>query len=213
MCARPRSGCYSLLSWSASRACTGGDPRWRSACSTVRAWAEAAQGYGPANLVALLRLLRGDLRGLDLSQLALRGAYLQGVELQDANLSGALMRECVFSETFDVIAAVAISCSGQYWAAANQRGEVRVWHEAGQTLHLGWRAHTDSVWGLAFSPDERTLASGSSDGSVKLWDVASGALLWSSWQTKGITCLALSPDGSLLASGGLDGTVRLWDPK
>ncbi len=179
----------------------------------VRERAEEAQGYGPATLVALLRLLRGDLRGLDLSHLALRGAYLQGVEMQEANLSGALMRECVFSETFDVIAAVAISCSGQYWAAANQRGEVRVWHEAGQTLHLGWRAHTDSVWGLAFSPDERTLASGSSDGSVKLWDVASGALLWSSWQTKGITCLALSPDGSLLASGGLDGTVRLWDPK
>ena len=189
------------------------EERLRELLSTLRPWDEQAQGYGPANLVALLRLLRGDLRGLDLSQLALRGVYLQGVELQDANLSAALMRESVFSETFDVIAAVAISRSGQYRAAANQRGEVRVWHEAGQTLHLAWRAHTDSVWGLAFSPDERTLASGSSDGSVKLWDVASGALLWSSWQTKEITCLAFSPDGSLLASGGLDGTVRLWDPQ
>src|SRR5437879_4480233 len=59
---------------------------------------EEAQGYGPANLVALLRLLQGDLRGLDLSHLAIRGAYLQGVEMQDANLSGALMRESVFTE-------------------------------------------------------------------------------------------------------------------
>src|SRR5437763_1569301 len=140
MCARPRSGCYSLLSWSASRACTGGDPRWRSACSTVRAWAEAAQGYGPANLVALLRLLRGDLRGLDLSQLALRGAYLQGVELQDTTLAGARLRECVFTEAFDAITAVAISPSGQYWATGGRRGGAYVWRENDQTFHLALHA-------------------------------------------------------------------------
>src|SRR5437660_1232639 len=43
------------------------------------------QGYGPANVITLLKALRGHLRGLDLSQLAIRGAYLQGVELQDDN--------------------------------------------------------------------------------------------------------------------------------
>ena len=179
----------------------------------LRERAEVAQGYGPANLVALLRLLRGDLRGLDLSQLVLRGVYLQGVELQDATLAGALMRESVWTSTFDAIWAVAISHSGQYWAAGSKRGEVRVWREAGQTLHLAWQAHTDFVWTLAFSPDERTLASGSPDGSVKLWDVASGTLLWSGWHTKGTTWLAFSPDGGLLASGGLVATVRLWDAK
>src|SRR5438105_2241678 len=63
----------------------------------VRERAEEAQGYGPANLVALLRLLRGELRGLDLSNLALRGAYLQGVEMQDATLAGTLMRESVWT--------------------------------------------------------------------------------------------------------------------
>src|SRR5205807_5433078 len=56
----------------------------RALLEGLRERAEEAQGYGPANLVALLRLLRGDLRGLDLSQLSLRGVYLQGVELQDA---------------------------------------------------------------------------------------------------------------------------------
>src|SRR5712692_1490016 len=176
--------------------------------SQLRAWADSAQGYGPANLVALLR--RGDLRGLNLSQLSLRGVYLQGVELQDATLSGALIRECVFTEAFDAITAGAISGSGQYWAAASRRGEVRVWREAGQTLHLVWQAHTDLVWTLAFSPDERTLASGSLDNIVKLCDVESRALLWSGWHTKGILCLAFAPDGGLLASGGFDATVRLW---
>src|SRR6266849_7074164 len=182
--------------------------------SQLRAWADSAQGYGPANVLALLREHWGHLRGLDLSRLALRGASLQGVEMQDATLSGALIRECVFSETFDGITAVAISRSGQYWAAASRRGEVRVWREAGQTLHLVWQAHTDMVWTLAFSPDERTLASGSLDNSVKLCDVESRALLWSGWQTKGIICLAFAPDGGLLASGEYGATVvRLWDPK
>src|SRR3989440_845315 len=89
----------------------------RAGLDALRERAEVAQGYGPANLVALLRQLRGNLRGLDLSHLALRSASLQGVEMQDANLSGTLIRECVLSEAFDAITAVAISRSGQYWAA------------------------------------------------------------------------------------------------
>jgi WD40 repeat protein/transcriptional regulator with XRE-family HTH domain len=173
----------------------------------------ATQGYGPANVITLLTALRGHLRGLDLSQLAIRGAYLQGVELQDANLSGALLEECVLTEAFDTIWAVAISQSGQYWAAAGRRGEVRLWRGAGQTLHRVWQAHMDITTVVAFSPDERLLASGSTDGSVKLWDVESGAALWSGGQASTILCGAFASDGSLLASGGLDATVRLWDPK
>jgi WD40 repeat protein len=189
------------------------EERLRELLSRLGAQGEQAQGYGPANLVALLRLLRGDLRELDLSQLALRGAYLQGVELQDANLSGALLRECVWTQSFDAITALAISQSGQYWAAAGRRGEVRVWREAGQRLHRVWGAHTDTVWALAFSPDERLLASGSADGSLKLWDVEDGAARWSGWLTKPIICLAFAPGGDLLASAGNDATLRFWDPK
>jgi WD40 repeat protein len=173
----------------------------------------ATEGYGPANVITLLTALRGHLRGLDLSRLSIRGAYLQGVEMQDASLSGALLQECVFTETFDAIIAVVTSLTGQYWAAGSKRGEVRVWREGGQILHLAWQAHTDQTYGLAFSPDERMLASGSLDGSVKLWDVETGTLLWSGWQTQGTAWLAFAPDGSLLASGGHEGTVRLWDAK
>ncbi len=178
-----------------------------------RAKPEAEQGYGPGNVVNLLRLLRGNLRGLDLSQLVLSGVDLQWVQMQDANLSGALLRESFLTETFDAIWVVAISRSGQYWAAAGRRGEVHLWSGAGQTLHRVWQAHTDIATTLAFSPDERTLASGSTDGSVKLWDVDGGAVLSSSMQASSILCMAYASDGGLLASGSLDGTVRLWDPK
>jgi hypothetical protein len=48
--------------------------------------ADNVQGYGPSNLVTLVRMLRGDLRNLDLSNLTLRRLYLQGIEMQDTYL-------------------------------------------------------------------------------------------------------------------------------
>ncbi len=179
--------------------------------SHLRTRADDAQGYGPANLLTLLRELRGHLRSLDLSQLAIRGAYLHGVEMQDASLARASLRETVFNEAFDIPWAVAISRNGQYWAAGSRRGEARVWRKEGKLLHLAWQAHSDTVRALAFSPDGRALATGSWDGSIKLWDIESGALLWTSWFPDNIECLALAPDGRTLASGGDDATVQLWD--
>jgi WD40 repeat protein/transcriptional regulator with XRE-family HTH domain len=170
-----------------------------------------AQGYGPANLLALLRMLRGHLRSLDLSQLAIRGASLQGVEMQDASLAEALLRDTTFTEAFDATRVVAISRNGTYWAAGSRRGKARVWQEGGKLLHLAWQAHTDTVAALAFSPDGRTLATGSWNGAITLWDIESGTLLWTSWHTTNIQNLTFAPDGGTLASGGNDATVRLWD--
>ncbi|MCX6047260.1 MAG: AAA family ATPase [Chloroflexi bacterium] len=181
-----------------------------SLLAAYRSQSSAAQGYGPANLVALLRLQRGDLRGIDLSQLALRGVYLQGVEMQNTTLAGATIQDSVFTETFDAITAVAISSTGEYWAAASRRGEVRLWKANGQILHRAWRPHTDMVWSLTFSPDGRTLASGSWDSTVKLWDVTSGALLWSAKHTNHVNSVVFAPNGTMLASSGNDATI-LWN--
>jgi WD40 repeat protein/transcriptional regulator with XRE-family HTH domain len=170
-----------------------------------------AQGYGPANILMLLLLQRGHLRGLDLSNLSLREVYLQGAQMQGANLSRALIQNTVFTETIDAIWAVATSPKGQYWAAASKRGEVHVWDEEGQTMRWNWQAHTDTTYALAFSPDGCSLVSGSWDDTIKLWDLESGALLWSGWHPAGILSTAFAPDERLLASGGNDATVRLWD--
>jgi WD40 repeat protein len=174
-------------------------------------WADDAQGYGSANLVALLRLHRGNLRGLDLSRLALRNLYLQGVDMWDTSLANSLIQDSVFTEPFDAITAVASDRNGRYWAAASRRGEIRIWEENGRNLHRVWRAHANMLWTMAFSPDGNTLASGSWDGHIKLWEVASGTLLWSGRHTSHVNSISFSPDGLLLASGGNDATVRLWD--
>ncbi len=173
--------------------------------------ADYAQGYGPANLLTLLREQRGHLRGLDLSRLSIRRAFLQGVQMQDTSLAGATLRDTVFTESFDAIRAVAISSHGHFWATGGRRGKIQVWRQGGKTLHLAWQAHTDTIRALAFSPDRATLATGSWDGAIKLWDLERGTLLWASWLPTKIQCLALAPDGQSLVSGGGDAIVRLWD--
>ena len=56
------------------------------------------QGYGPGNVVNLLRLMRGDLRGLDRLRLDMRQVNLPGVELQDTTLAGAHVSEAVLGQ-------------------------------------------------------------------------------------------------------------------
>ena len=191
-----------------------------SLLALLRERADYAQGYGPTNLVTLLRLQQGHLRGVDLSHLALRRVYLQGVEMQDASLTGATLRDSVLTSALDATFAVAISRNAQYWAAGSRSGEVRVWREAGQTLHLLWQAHTDTVMALAFSPDERRLATGSWDGTITLWEVERETLsgtqvspLWTVWQPSSVLSVAFAPDGRTLASSANDAIVRLWDPQ
>jgi WD40 repeat protein/transcriptional regulator with XRE-family HTH domain len=177
-----------------------------------RAQPLAAQGYGPGNVVNLLRLLRGDLRGLDLNRLLLRQAYLQGVEAQDTSLAGAMLRDVVWTETFDAIQSIAASADGAYWATASRSGEVRVWEAGSQAPYRVWQAHDASTWtcDLAFGPDGRTLATASWDGTVRLWDVATAALLWLARHPSHIQRVAFAPDGGMIASCGGEKMAWVW---
>ena len=65
---------------------------------------------------------------------------------------------------------------------------------------------------LAFSYDSSTLASGSLDETVKLWNVATGKeRVVLRGHRSGISAIAFSPDDRTLASAGMDDAVRLWD--
>ena len=79
-----------------------------------------------------------------------------------------------------------------------------------QPNHMGSiEAHMESVVSVAFSSDGVTLATGSWDGTVKLWNVVTRqniAIVGSAGPL-----VAFSSDGVTLAIGSRDGTVKLWD--
>src|SRR5262245_7325929 len=87
-------------------------------------------------------------------------------------------------------------------------------------LRATLKGHTQAVVAVSFSPDSKTLASASYDGTLKLWDMTTGKELATLGEYRGcLGCVAFSPDGKTLASGTIGSPVyvpdlkkvKLWD--
>lgn len=103
---------------------------------------------------------------------------------------------------------VAFSPNGEFLATVG--GTIKLWRMADESL---FRVLLDSEYGsfnrAVFSPDSRFLASVSGDGTVKVWQVADGALLFDFAGQPYVESVAFSPDGALLALGREDRTVEI----
>jgi serine/threonine protein kinase len=72
--------------------------------------------------------------------------------------------------------------------------------------------HADKVVAVAISPDGKTLASGSFDNTIKIWNLQTGELTSTlTGHTGWVVSVAISPDGKTLVSGSFDNTIKIWN--
>ncbi|MBD2438424.1 serine/threonine-protein kinase [Nostoc sp. FACHB-110] len=74
--------------------------------------------------------------------------------------------------------------------------------------------HNNNVKSLAITPDGQTLVSGSSDQTIKVWNLANGSLIGTLLShSSGVISVAISSDGQTLASSSNDQTIKIWNLK
>jgi WD40 repeat protein len=135
----------------------------------------------------------------------------------------------VFKGDAGRIKALAFSPDGKTLASAGncnrtdlRPGRLVLWDmAAGGKERAALRGHTAAVADVAFSPDGKSLASASWDGTVRLWDMATGKELLTIKAHPEAYAVRFTPDGKALVSGGgvfeaaitpkTPGEVKLWD--
>ena len=80
--------------------------------------------------------------------------------------------------------------------------------------HIIYSGHAQPVTAVAWSRDDRWIASGSYDDTVQVWDATNGGHVFTYHGHKdSVTVVAWSPDGKRIASGSDDDTVQVWDAR
>ncbi|KAG2740747.1 WD40 repeat-like protein [Suillus brevipes Sb2] len=125
----------------------------------------------------------------------------------------------------DAVWSMALSPNGKMIATGSGvYDDKRLWDVETRKVIAKWEGHTGAAFALCWSADGERVASGSSDGTARVWDVDSGKnilRLWdvetrkviAKWEghTGAVCALCWSADGERVASGSWDGTARVWD--
>ena len=164
-------------------------------------------------------------RHADLREVSFVGAWIRKADFAHAKMAGVDFGERAkfnlgyFDGNGFVAGDKLVAFSKDFlWIAKANESEIKLYNSETQRLHCTFTGHSDLILSLEFGPDN-ILASGSKDGTVRLWDVKGcGCLHTVTGHQEGVYTLvfgkSLAPGGSyrtVLASGGCDKTIRIWD--
>ncbi len=98
-------------------------------------------------------------------------------------------------------------------ASYENKGDNRIWiwdTQTGQQKFI-LKKHSGNITRTLFAPNGKTLISGSTDNTMRFWNVATGELLTTLEEYDPDAPIAFSPDGQTFACGGEDAKILLWD--
>ena len=178
--------------------------QWRPVPSQIRSIGSLALSptnrflaAGRANRVVLIDLIARR----EIAQLT--DPALLSIQFNDAPMYGQGIAHR------DLVHAVAFSPDGRWLASSGYR-EVKLWEQVSDQRLAEWDAGVE-VTAFALSPDGARAATGQVDGSIRLWDIATGqpgpTLLG---HAGAVRAIVFTTDGAALLTGGDDKTLRRW---
>jgi WD40 repeat protein/tRNA A-37 threonylcarbamoyl transferase component Bud32 len=129
--------------------------------------------------------------------------------VQRRTLSGFDVIEPALRQSGSVLS-VAVSEDALSIVARGDGGKATIWRSQGGILQPIIVAHGSDVRFVAISPDGQWVLTGGDDRMARLWDTASGKLVYALPHDDVVRCGAFGRRGEVIATGCQDGTVRLW---
>lgn len=160
------------------------------------------------------------------------GSELDHVSLIDAVLPDIVTTRHTLLHNRGMKPEIGIKLEDGHYAHVNSMGHGEMMeidgtvNDAGSNKALILKGHEHEVFVCSWNPSQDILASGSGDGTARLWPInetgiGTPVILRHQFKdlenhkntTKDITCLEWNNDGTLLATGSCDGQARIWSPE
>ena len=177
-------------------------------------------GYALYSLTSILKDVRGDLSGMDLSRLDLSYCSFNGIPLGKISLASKLQGASLNPVNIfpmghnSAVVSATLSPDGSRLLTASTDATAKIWDEKTGICIVTLRGHNDGLTYACFNNDGGLVLTVSKDMTVKLWDASKGkCLLTLVGHNDIINSAAFSPKGDTIVTASEDGTAKIWDAR